>query len=185
MNMMKFKPKSGTFILFIFCLFFFGLIASIVCMNFIVMNKFVGDLIEWVSFIFSIIAIIYISYLILRVSKRKIILYEDRIFVLEDVGSKDVKLQYELEIFFSDIQEILIKVDTRNSLNKSMRYVHTPMPYIVFVLSNGLEKRVNVYYYSKNQVIEVIDYIIKKKKVLSSIFSNKSGRELIENIENK
>lgn len=180
MNMIKFKPKSGVFVLFVFCLSLFGLIALIVFINFIVISKFMGSPIEWVYFIFSVIATIYISYLILRVSKRKIILYENRIFVSEDIGNKDVKLQFELEIFFSDIQEILIKVDTRNSLNKSMRYVHTPMPYIVLFLSNGFEKRVNVYYYSKNQVIEVIDYIIEKKKILSSSFDNKSGQELLD-----
>ena len=102
----------------------------------------------------------------------------------KDIGGKDTKLQYALDVKFDDIQSIGITVDSNNSRNQYMRFVITPMPNVILYLKNGKAARINVYYYSKKQTIEIIDYIIGKKKLTDATFENKSGQELIDGLKN-
>ncbi len=83
---------------------------------------------EWIRFGFVIFFVILLAYTFLRFIRRKIILYEDKIFVSEDMGGKDVKLQYEVNLSFKQIEKIFLEISTKNSLNKNMRWVITPMP---------------------------------------------------------
>ncbi len=45
--------------------------------------------------------------------------------------------------------------------------------------------RINVYYYSRKQVISIIDFIISKKKLIDPAFTNPSGYELVSELKNK
>lgn len=137
----------------------------------------------WLSFIFSILGILYFFYKAMHIIRRSIIVFENKVNVQEDIGSKDIKLQYKVEIEFKQIDKISLVISSNNSLNQYMRFVITPMPYIVLHLVNGKEKMVNVYYYSKKQTVELIDYIIVKKKLVNRDFSNKSGKELMDNLK--
>ena len=119
----------------------------------------------------------------MHIIRRSIIVFENKVNVQEDIGSKDIKLQYKVEIEFKQIDKISLVISSNNSLNQYMRFVITPMPYIVLHLVNGKEKMVNVYYYSKKQTVELIDYIIVKKKLVNRDFSNKSGKELMDNLK--
>lgn len=136
----------------------------------------------WIALIGSVVGIVYFSKTVLHLIRRGIILFEKSIYVQEDIGSKDMKLQYKIETEFKDIEKISLSVNSKNTLNQNMRYIITPMPNIVLHLSDGKENRVNVFYYSKKQVIEIIDYIIGIKKISDSYYSNKSGKELIDEL---
>jgi len=48
---------------------------------------------DWLAFIFAITAIIYIGWVIRRVLRRRIVLNRDRLYVSDDIGNKDIKLQ--------------------------------------------------------------------------------------------
>jgi hypothetical protein len=136
----------------------------------------------WLSFVCSIIGLIYFSYILMHILKRKIILCSDRIFVQEDAGSKDIKLQYKVEVLLDQIERIDMLISSNNSLNQHMRFVITPMPYIVLNIKNGKEKWINAFYYTKKQTIEIIDCIIKKKKIEDTAFTNKAGQELVNEL---
>lgn len=150
--------------------------------NFIINLSSMQHVIGWLSFVCSIIGIVYCSYTLLHILKRKVVLFEDGISVSEDIGSKDTKLQYKIDVKFDQIEYIDMLISSNNSLNQYMRFVITPMPYIVLHLKDGKEKWINVYYYSKKQTIEIIDYIIERKKVEDVVFTHKTGEELVNEL---
>lgn len=181
--MKKHLPKSVMFyislsiLIIIFIVLFYSISIFIVEKNF-------NNIIYWLGFLASIIGIIYFFYKALHLIKRSIVVFENKIQVQEDIGGRDIKLQYALDVKFSDIQSISITVDSSNSRNQYMRFVITPMPNVILHLKNGKSARINVYYYSKKQTIEIIDYIIGKKKLIDATFENKSGQELIDGLKN-
>lgn len=183
-NVRKYYPKSIIFYLFMFFLIIFLSLATYVFMSFILNSIKASDVKNWIAFVSSCFAVVYIGYVMLRVGKRIIIIRENSIVVSNDIGGKDIKLQYGFDIRFNDIQSIGITVDSNNSLNQHMRFVITPMPNIVLYLNNGKEARINVYYYSKKQAIEIINHIIEEKKLINPTFTNKSGQQLIEGLKN-
>lgn len=180
--MKKHLPKSVMFYIslsiltIIFIVLFYSICIFMVVKNF-------NNIIYWLGFLASIIGIIYFFHKALCLIKRSIVVFENKIQVQEDIGGKDTKLQYALDIKFDDIQSIDITADSNNSHNQYMRFVITPMPYVILNLKNGKSARINVYYYSKKQTIEIIDYIISKKKLIDAKFENKSGQELIEGLK--
>lgn len=181
---MKYHPKSMMFYFSLILLLSFFTIAFYVALMILLNGINIGDLMTMMSFVAAISAIGYIIYIFIRVAKRSIVLHDERIFVSKDIGSLDNRLQYKLDIRISDITGIYMNIDTKNSLNKNMKFVITPMPNIVLQLNDGQEARINMYYYSKNQSIEIIDHIIDMKKKLDPSFSNASGKELIMSLKN-
>lgn len=181
--MKKHLPKSVMFYisLSILIIIFIVLFYSI---SIFIVEKSFNNIIYWLGFLASISGIIYFFYKALHLIKRSIVVFENKIQVQEDIGGRDIKLQYALDVKFSDIQSISITVDSNNSRNQYIRFVITPMPNVILHLKNGKSARINVYYYSKKQTIEIIDYIIGKKKLIDATFENKSGQELIDGLNN-
>lgn len=182
--MRKIYPKS---IMLYFSIAFIAILLSILffVMVFFIINLISSqDVMMWFSLASSIIGVIYLSYKLIHVMKRKILLNEDSICISEDIGSKDTKLQYKTDVKFDQIEYIDMLISSNNSLNQSMRFVITPMPYIVFHLKNGKEEWMNMYYYSKKQTIEIIDYVIEKKKMQDVDFTHKNGQELLNDLRN-
>ena len=140
---------------------------------------------DWLAFISSITATLYLGYVILRVMRRKIVLNRDRVYVSDDIGNKDIKLQYGIDLLLEQIEDVSLDINSNNSLNKKIRWVLTPMPNIVFKLNNGKEARINLYYYSKKQIIEIIDFIIQNKQSIDKDYTNKSGIDLVEGLKQK
>lgn len=150
-------------------------------------NQYRGIL-EWVGLLIAMLPMAYFIYLTYRLLNRQIKIFNDKIWVKEDIGSRDVKLQqlqYQIDVLFDNISEIKMTITSNNSKNQYMRYVITPMPYIVLCLNNGKEVGINVYYYSKKQTIEIIDLIIEKKKLTNPDFINKSGLELVNELKKR
>ncbi len=183
--MKKYSPKSVMFYVSLIILVLILIVLLYVFASFFIYFDSAQNFIGWSSFISSIIGIIYFSYKLLHVFRRKIVLFENGIYVQEDIGGKGIKLQYALDIKYNDIQSIKITVDSNNSLNQYMRFVITPMPNIVLCLNSEKKARINVYYYSKKQTIEIIDQIIDKKKLINPIFVHKSGQELIDEMKKR
>ena len=134
---------------------------------------------EWAGFIAAIFVIFFIGYTVIRMTKNRIIFNESEIFVPAHWGSKENKLQYETHIPYSDIQSIYIVSSTRNSLNKSLKWGTLPMPYIVFDCKCEEQKAINTFYFSKNQVIKIIDESILRAKELGNDLSIESGEIIL------
>jgi hypothetical protein len=99
--------------------------------------------------------------------------------VPENLGSKDHKIQYETHISYAEIKNIFIISSDKNSLNKTSRWVFTPMPYIVFECENDKQKAVNVFYYSKKQVVRIIDEAVSRAKYTKNNANIKTGTAIL------
>lgn len=175
--MKQYNPKSMIMYIsiFVFMSFIVGGVYSIIWF----LGNINNSLLEWIGLIIVVLTILYFSYLIYRFINRKIVLFENKIYTTQDIGNRDVKLQYELEVMFNQIEKITLSLSTKNSLNQNLRFVITPMPYIVLQLASGHSRLINVHYYSKKQTIEIIDFIIKKKQATDPNFINESGTDLM------
>ena len=180
--MKKYYPRLIIFYLFLVIPFL--IVTCGIYTIFWFFNNHYGGFLKWVGLSIVVLTMIYFIYLAYRILNREIRIYDDKLWVKEDKGGKGIKLQYGLDVKFNDIQSIGITVNSNNSLNQYMRYVITPMPNIVSYLNNGKEARINVYYYSKKQTIEIINQIIERMKIINPTFTNKSGQELIEGLKN-
>lgn len=146
-----------------------------------VMIFFIKDLLhtattfEWAGFIASIFGFFYTSYSFVRMAKNRIILDNTKIYVPNHWGGKDYKLQYELHISYLDINNIYLVLSNRNSLNKPLKWATLPMAYIVIDCNDKTQKNINVFYYSKKQVIQIIDEIKKRAELLGNDLHIKSG----------
>lgn len=69
-------------------------------------------------------------------------------------------------------------MSSNNSLNKESKMIFTPMPYIIFECENDIKKAVNVFYYSKKQVVKIIDEIVNRAKISNNKKLLKSGNEI-------
>lgn len=131
---------------------------------------------DWAGLVASIGGFLFMGYTIIRISRNRIILEREEIFVPENWGSN--KIQYETHIAYSKIQNIYIISSDKNSLNKKMRWVFTPMPYIIFDCNDGKQKAINVFYYSKKQIVKIIDESILRAKQLGNEMHSKTGTEI-------
>ncbi len=134
---------------------------------------------EWGYLVAAVGGFIFITYTFIRMARNRIILDEKEIFVPEDWGSKDHKIQFETHIPYFEIKSIFIISSDKNSLNKTSRWVFTPMPYIVFECENDKQKAVNVFYYSKKQVVRIIDEAVTRAKQLGNEIQVKTGQEIL------
>lgn len=117
--------------------------------------------------------------------KKKIILKDNMIAVHADMADKRGlslrRLQHETSIFYEDIKDIYLCATSRDSDGHQVKYVFVEMPYIVFDLKNGQTKLINVYYYSKTQVTNLIDEVKNKAALLGNDIKISGGREVINN----
>lgn len=143
---------------------------------------------EWASLIAAIAAIIFLSYMIIRLMRNRIIIEESEIYVPAYWGKSDNKAQHELRIRYDEIENIVMIASNKNSLYKSVSHFFS-MPYIIFNCKNGEQKAVNVLYYSKKQVVEIIDTSILRARENGNDLQISTGkellRELLENEKNK
>ena len=134
---------------------------------------------EWVGFFAAIGGFLFMLYTVFRMGKNRIILEHSEIFVPEHWGSKNSKIQYETHISYQEIKSISIVSSNKNSLNKNARWVFMPMPYIVFGCIDDRQKAVNVFYFSKKQVVRIINDVLERTKQLGNEIQSKSGEEIL------
>lgn len=93
----------------------------------------------------------------------KINLQEKDIYTFGDMMIKFEKVQYKCSIKYIDIKNISIIASMNNSKNQRIpaRSISVSMPikYMEFVLSNGDKQRIAINYYTKKQVIKMLNYI--------------------------
>mgnify|MGYP006886774062 CR=1 FL=1 len=127
---------------------------------------------------------ILFSYLFIRFARNRIVLKPDEIYVPEHWGNNKQKIQFQTHIKYEEIYDIFLTISTNNSLNKTSKLIFAPMPYLVFNCDKDIQKAINVFYYSKTQVIKMINEIIKRAKVLNNNRLIKNGTQIMSDFIN-
>lgn len=182
---MKIRPKNYFWILtvsiyfgmFAFCLT--GMILLLCLPNY--ENRFL----EYAGILVVIVVMILTAIEFLFCLKRNIELNSTAIIVKKDKTIIGARLQYEVKVNYSDIQEIGLTISNHDSKNKFVPIVITPMLYIVFNLKNGKQQKINVYYYREKDIILLIDEIKKRAKEIGNELSEETGEQLLRDIEEK
>ena len=167
--------------LYIGLLIFLGIAAAGV---YVIVCFFLADIndkavMDWIYLIVSIGAVLFCIYTIIRLGKNRIILLETEIFVPENWGNKDNRIQYETHIKYIEIKNIFITMSDKNSCGGESRWVFVPMPYIVFECNDGSQKAINVYFYTKKQVVKIMDLAIERAKSLGNNIDIKTGTDIL------
>ncbi len=170
-------------VLIFLCAIIFG--CTYVIIIFLISELQSAGLWEWLQMISVLLLDIFMCYSFIRMAKNRIILKEREIFVPGNWGGREVKLQYETRIDYGDIESIYMIMSFNNSLNKPLRWGTLPMPYIIFNCKEDVQKAINVVYYSKKQVIIMIDEIILRAKKIGNVFEMKTGKAIISDFVEK
>lgn len=180
-----FQKSLILFILLLVCgIMFAGAIFVIV--SFLLHINKANNISFWLLFLVIVFVAVYLGYTIIRLVRNRIIFTEEKLYVPENWGGKDVKFQYKVIVDFTEIKEVFITESCNNSLNKAMPLQVLPMPYIVIECKNGKQKAINVFYYSKKQTIKIIETIIEYSKLNNNIFTLKTAEQIFaEYISNK
>lgn len=180
-----FQKSLILFILLLICGIMFAGAIFVIVSSLLNINK-ANNIFFWLLFLVIVFVAVYLGYTIIRLARNRIIFTEEKLYVPENWGGKDVKFQYKVIVDFTEIKEVFITESCNNSLNKAMPLQVLPMPYIVIECKNGKQKAINVFYYSKKQTIKIIETIIEYSKLNNNIFNLKTAEQIFaEYISNK
>lgn len=154
-------------LIYICLLILLGMLAACICALIYLLRQGLSDLKSWIVLVAAIWGGAFCIYTFIRMARNRIILLANEIFVPEQWGSKSYKTQYETHIAYTEIENIFITISAKNSLGGEASQIFTPMPYIIFECKSG-QKAINVYYYTKRQVIQIINMAIAQAKLLGN-----------------
>lgn len=117
--------------------------------------------------------------LIVAHSYKKIVLDVDAIRVEKDKRGGFRILQHEINLPYADINSIEIVVSATDTNGEGQLGLFTPMPSI-YMESDNAYKMINVYDYSKKQIIEMLDEIIKRAQAVGKLLNCLTGEEIIK-----
>ena len=159
-----FIPVSISFILL--NLFFWGLTILTSVLFVLDQLKIVNAEISWngIKYFLISIAILFLTYTSIRfLFSLKIHLRKEDIATFGDGLPKFEKIQYKCFVKYKDIKNISILASEKNSKNKriQLKWVSSSMPkkYLEFTLINGKKERMCINYYTKKQIIKMLNYI--------------------------
>ena len=118
--------------------------------------------------------------LLISHSCKKIVLNTDTIYVKKDRRGGFRVLQNEINLKYSEINDIKLIVTATDTNGQEQFGLVTPMPSIYFECNNDKYKMINVYDYSKKQRIEIMNEIIKRVQALGKLLECPNGEELIK-----
>lgn len=178
---------QGSVLSYIGVLIFLGIIASGV---YIIVGFFTHapsnlNYPSWAYIVVGIGTVLFGIYLLVKFAKNRIVFTESEIFVPQHWGSKDSRIQYETHIKYDEITNIFITASNKNSLGRDARRVMTIMPYMVFECRDGKQKAINVLYFSKKQVIKIIDLAIERAKAQGIDFNSPTGEQILADFRRK
>lgn len=174
-----YKPKSA--ILIFSYIFASTLVSSMLVSLVIVFIYFMND-IGWVIILLSSVSFgLYMGISgIIALSCKKIVLDVDAIRVKKDKRGGFRVLQHEINLPYADINSIEIVVSATDTNGEGQLGLFTPMPSIYFECSNDEFRMINVYDYSKKQIIEMLDEIIKRAQAVGKLLNCLTGEEIIK-----
>ena len=173
---------QNSFILIFGILFFVVLI--VVCL-YLIVDFFITSInsatvLDWVfSIVVPLCVICLLLFFVLNLTHIKVVFKEKEIYVPGHWNAKDSKIQYETYISYEEIKDIFMTTSTKNSRGENIRFVVTPMAYIVFEMKDNSQKSINVFYYSKKRIIDIIEETRSRISSLGIECQIKSGKEIL------
>lgn len=143
------------------------------------------DKIDWkfcVALLIALFFIVYCGCMLVSSISKKIIIEEKYIYVGKDGFGLRV-IQYEEKVEYADISDIYLTISSSDSRGKSNFGLVTPMPYLVLESSGGDTHAINVFYYTKKQVIGMIDEIIQRAKFQGNTVECESGQKVFDELK--
>ena len=112
--------------------------------------------------------------------RQVIILKDDEIYVPEEWGMSDEKFQYEVSVLYTEIEYVFLRETMCDSNNKPVKRYWITLPNLYFVMrcKNGMEKSINILFYSKKCRIKIIDEIINRAKLSGNNFTDEKGEDI-------
>lgn len=132
--------------------------------------------------IFSIVGII-VSLTILCLDFKKGVKFDaNGITVESDASDKNGllvrKFQHKTEITYNEIDDIILIASDTDSRGRKVANVFIKMPYIVFKCKNEKQIAINVYYFSRKQIIKIIDEIKQRAFEAGNRLDIPSGEDM-------
>ncbi|MGN0807433.1 MAG: hypothetical protein ACI4MN_03170 [Candidatus Coproplasma sp.] len=129
---------------------------------------------------------LFVSLYFFVVDFRRGIRFDDKgIEVMADISDRKgvivKKIQYELCLKYEDITDIGVDFTKNDTHDKEVPYIFVDMPNIVLTQKNGKKERINVYYYSLRQKIQIIDILRLQVEKYGINLGFSSGKEFWEN----
>lgn len=118
----------------------------------------------------------------IHTARNRIVMLADKIYVPGNKGER--KIQHEVKLQYVNIKRIYLTASNKDSNGKSVFGVFVNMPYLIFEEYSGDTKAVNVYYYSKKQVSQIIDIVVVRANEQGNKLSVKNGLDLINDFKN-
>lgn len=125
---------------------------------------------ENILFVFATIFLLCTSIrflLCLKISLRK-----DDIYTFGDLLPKFEKVQYKCRVKYSEIQNISLIISNKDSKNQDIQLRWTSSnvqkKYLEFTLMNEKKERVCINYYTKSQIIKMLNYINENMKTVGN-----------------
>lgn len=114
--------------------------------------------------------------------KHKIVIDKTEIYVPADhKGIFLRRLQYETKIVYSEINGLRLTKSSHNSNGESVFGVFVNMPYLVFTCATTKEKAINLYFYTRKQVVKMINDISERAIANGNELYVKPGEEMLQN----
>lgn len=173
-----YKPKSA---ILIFSYIFSSTLVSLMLVSLVIVFIYFMNDIGWVIILLSSVSFgLYMGISgIIALSCKKIVLDVDAIRVEKDKRGGFRVLQHEINLPYADINSIEIVVSATDTNGEGQLGLFTPMPSI-YMESDNAYKMINVYFYSKKQIIEMLDEIIKRAQAVGKLLNCLTGEEIIK-----
>lgn len=156
-----FIPCSFPFIILILFLFLFSIFSLFAFIWGGLLNKWNF---EFVHTLGALISTIFLSYSTIRIFLSPLtILKSNHIYKCSDLLPQNERIQYKCIINYSEINNIEIIASNKNSKNKTikLKFISSSMPkkYLEFALISGKKERICIHYFTKSQIIKLLNYI--------------------------
>lgn len=185
-----FFQQSGLYWFFISLLFIISswFIVGVIYCSISVFMKNEKTLTNYIAIFGGVLGFLLVGFELIRMIRQVIILEEKSLYVPNEWGMSDEKVQYEVKLQYRDIVNMYLRETTNDSHNKPMKryaYVTLPKTYLVLCDAKGKEFAVNIVFYTKNCRIKIVDSIIYRMELQGNNSCNKTGKEIYEDFLKK
>lgn len=180
--MKKVRPHTVLMAFIELLMLAFAIFGWAVAIYFVVLNKH-EPLITIVVTICGILTGLCCSFAFYSLVIRKIEFKQNYLYVSKDKEDKSKsiirRLQHEVKIEYQDIEKIALHSTTTDTKNHDLKFVFVSMPHIIIECKDGKKEGINVYFYTRKQVIHIIDEIVKRAIEKGNDLSKYCGQDMV------
>lgn len=91
------------------------------------------------------------------------------------------RVQHAVTVSYSEVTELWYTKTTTDSNGNPLKWVFIEMPYLIFECKGGVQKAINLHYFSKRQRKKIINEVICRVKQAGNSLKVSSAEELMKN----